>query len=329
MAPSSRRTPAEAPDLVVRTLAHGELGPAFLAAWDALDAVAVHRPCPRALARAGGVDGAMRVVAVSAGPTLLGVWPLVCTPAGVALRAGGSVQAHDGPTLHPDADVDVVMAAMWAELQTWSDVHTLELLAFLPGSPVHAMAPVADASARAGQTTSVRLDGGASGSARAEAGLRFGWEQDEDDRWQAILWAVELEMPGGQPTLQDELFVSLASAPGALEVFTLSAEDGEDGAPGERVAVQLALVDGDRCVVLRTVVAPGLEDCGVGGLLALEVADWCSEQGLSVLDFGGPLPDDSPELGALRSQSLLAASLPTRGRARRADDRRRPSAWVA
>jgi|GEM_PF-4522496 len=294
-------------DLQVRTIPRAELRPPFLAAWLALDRAAHTCPCPRALAMTGGLDGELRVAAAWQDDVLVGVWPMIRTQVGaegVLVRAGGATQVYDGPTLHPDAHTPTVVRALWQCLRAPGDVDRIHLTALPVGAPALTFGPIGAAATAIGPTIRVRPAPAHAASDLAD-GVSFARLTDPDARYSALVHAIGWSARGRTPTHAQEQLVSLADEDLGIEVFALQVD-------GVQAALQVALVSGSSLILSIALVDPDLADCGARGLLLLEVAAWCAEAGLDTLDLAGPIPEDTPWLGAVRSVGVWSATLTTR-----------------
>lgn len=292
--------------LVCQTLSGPGLTAVFLSEWDALDRCAQLRPCPRGLATTGGLAGELRVATARLGGRLVGVWPMVRLSDGleaVLVRAGGRAQAHDGPTVHPSVEPGPVVAALWTTLESAWDVDAVHFERFLGEGPVTALSKAAQVSRGTDSSCEVWIDAVPAPPA-ADSGSTFLHLTHPDARWTALSRALGWSA-SPTPTSVDEQLLSLANHPDTVEVFALQVD-------GQAVAVQVGLREAGRYTVLHTRVDPALVDCGTEGLLLLEVAGWCAQQAVSVLDLAGPLPADVPWLGVIRWAPRFTATVRTR-----------------
>jgi hypothetical protein len=292
----------------VRMLTSGQLRAHTLADWDRLDRTAPVCPCPRAMATTGGLRGELRVVFAWQDNLLVGAWPMVRIPdgaRGALVRAGGTHQVFDGPTLHPDVDAGPVVAALWSALQSMNDVEIIHLTALPADSPVFSLGAVGSVARALGTTTRVLLDTAPNSDLQAESrpdDLSFVSVSDPNLRHAFFLHALDWMERGSDSFHGREQLLSLAYATECTRVFALLVD-------GEPVGVQIGQVSADTFTVLETFTDPDMEDCGVEGLMLLEVAAWGSAAGLRVLDVAGDLPSDVPWLGALQTVPVYSASL--------------------
>ncbi len=320
---TSSRSTHEAHALRTATFRYAQLSADQKAAWDDLDASAHDRPCPRGMAAMASLDGDLRVAFAYAGGQLMGAWPLLRVrngETGVAVRPGGDLQVYDGPTLHGEAAVEAVVHALWAEIQSWWDVDLVPFTSIRAGSPLLSLGSVASAAAAMGRTVRVRLAGLESPTTDLSVqGLRFARLVDEDARWEAMLWVLDVGWPGGEvsdildPIARDrrmaawgDALLAVAEDPSAAHMFGLFGDD------GDLVAVWLATEDANCLVTIQAFVGTDFLGCGVHGLLTLEVATWAVENGLTELDFHGAMPADVPDIGDVRVQGVLRATVPVR-----------------
>lgn len=302
--------PKAPPDVTVETLHGHAFRETFLAEWDALDAVATSCPCPRSIALTGGTPGGFQVTTARIDGHLVAVWPLTCAPTGsdrVLVRPGGEAQVYDGPTLHPDAPVATVVHALWRALQSQADVDRIHLGAVPTGSPVLTFGPICAVAESIGSTTRLRTPRADRTEPSAD-GVSITRHTATDARAAVLRTALDWLEPGHRTSVSAEQLLSQASAAGPVEVLSLHVD-------GVQAAVVVGWRDGEMFTLARTLTDPELDGCGVEGLVWLETAAWCAEQGVQAVDLAGPVPSDAPWLGAVAPTGVWTATLATARRA--------------
>ncbi len=348
MPPSAPLPPAAAPvdgpgAPALRATVHTALSPGLRAAWAALDQRAERVPVSLGLLEAAGRlrDRALRLVAVTAGDTLVGLWPLEVQqlgPARVASRLGGPLQPYDGLTLAPGVPHQAAQAAAWAALRAADDLDLVRLDA-LDAGDLLLRDPEAAAGARRHTAAGRVVAAGAPPLLARQSKSRRKTVRRRRRQLEALgpvafhritapaarvraletalsvkeAWLDQLDALGlvfRSAGFQDGLRGAVAVDPARsmLEMFQLTVD-------GQPVAWELCHRDPRSLRSFLGCYRPDLAPLGVGVALSLETVAWAAAQGIGVYDFLPPLTDFK-RAWADHERSVAAVVLPLRLRGR-------------